>query len=82
MELKAIPVAADTGPIGGDLSHEFIILADTGESEIYLDKDILNEEIPNIKYDDSKAIAKLVSVITSFYAAADDKFDEKIFITV
>ena len=80
MELKAIPVAADTGPIGGDLSHEFIILADTGESEIYLDKDILNEKIPNIKYNDSKAIAKLVSVITSFYAAADDKFDEKIFI--
>ena len=69
MELKAIPVAADTGPIGGDLSHEFIILADTGESEIYLDKDILNEKIPNIKYNDSKAIAKLVSVITSFYAA-------------
>ena len=41
MDLKAIPVAADTGPIGGDLSHEFIILADTGESDIYLDKNIL-----------------------------------------
>ena len=39
--LKAIPMAADTGPIGGDLSHEFIILADTGESEIYADKKIL-----------------------------------------
>ena len=50
MELKAIPVSADTGPIGGDLSHEFIILADTGESEIYLDKNILKEKIPNINY--------------------------------
>ena len=39
--LKAIPMAADTGPIGGDLSHEFIILADTGESEIYADKKFL-----------------------------------------
>ena len=50
MELKAIPVAADTGPIGGDLSHEFIILAETGESDVFLDKNILNEKIPNIKY--------------------------------
>ena len=45
-------MAADTGPIGGDLSHEFIVLADTGESEVYIDKGILNVEIPNIKYDD------------------------------
>ena len=76
MELKAIPVSADTGPIGGDLSHEFIILADTGESEIYLDKNILKEEIPNINYNDSKGISKLVDTLTSFYAAADDKYDE------
>ena len=38
--LKAIPMAADTGPIGGDLSHEFVILAETGESNIYADKNI------------------------------------------
>ena len=76
MELKAIPVSADTGPIGGDLSHEFIILADTGESEVYLDKNILKEEIPNINYNDSKGISKLVDTLTSFYAAADDKYDE------
>ena len=80
MELKAIPVAADTGPIGGDLSHEFIVLADTGESEVYIDKGILNVGIPNIKYDDFLNISELVNAITSFYASADDKYDEKVFI--
>ena len=80
MELQAIPVAADTGPIGGDLSHEFIILAETGESDVYLDKKILNENIPNIKYKDSSAISDLVAKLTSYYTAADDKYEEKIFI--
>ena len=42
LDLSAIPMAADTGPIGGNLSHEFIILADTGESKIYTDKRIFN----------------------------------------
>ncbi len=82
MELKAIPVSADTGPIGGDLSHEFIILADTGESEVYLDKNILKEEIPNINYNDSKGISKLVDTLTSFYAAADDKYDEEEYMNI
>jgi prolyl-tRNA synthetase len=44
MGLKAIPMKADTGPIGGDLSHEFIIIADTGESEVYLEKDYFSLE--------------------------------------
>ena len=54
MGLKAIPMKADTGPIGGDLSHEFIILADTGESEVYVDKQLLNIEgsFLNINYND------------------------------
>ena len=82
MELKSIPVSADTGPIGGDLSHEFIILADTGESEVYLDKNLLKEEVPNINYDDSKGIEKLVNSLTSFYAAADDKHNEQEYINV
>jgi prolyl-tRNA synthetase len=82
MELKAIPVSADTGPIGGDLSHEFIILADTGESDVYLDKDLLKEEVPNIKYDDSKGLEKFVNSLTSFYAAADDKHNEQEYINV
>jgi prolyl-tRNA synthetase len=51
--LKAIPMAADTGPIGGDLSHEFIILAETGESQIFADKRIF--EINLDKYDFSDA---------------------------
>ena len=82
MELKSIPVSADTGPIGGDLSHEFIILADTGESEVYLDKNLLKEEVPNINYDDSKGLEKLVNSLTSFYAAADDKHNEEEYINV
>jgi prolyl-tRNA synthetase len=53
--LKAIPMKADTGPIGGDLSHEFIIIADTGESEVYVEKDFLNFEdnLNNIDYEDN-----------------------------
>ena len=50
LDLKAIPMQADTGPIGGDLSHEFIILADTGESEVFLDKNLLNVDIKNVDY--------------------------------
>ena len=50
LELKAIPMAADTGPIGGELSHEFIILTDTGESNVYADKNIFN--INTDKYDE------------------------------
>jgi hypothetical protein len=46
MGLKSIPMAADTGPIGGDLSHEFIILADTGESQVYCHKDLIEGTIP------------------------------------
>src|SRR5881394_4307862 len=47
MGLKAIPMRADTGPIGGDLSHEFIILAETGESEVYVDRDFLDLNFEN-----------------------------------
>ena len=48
--LKAIPMAADTGPIGGDLSHEFIILADTGESKIYADKKIFEIDLDKYEF--------------------------------
>ena len=79
MNLKAIPVAADTGPIGGDLSHEFIILAETGESDVYLDKNILSADIPDIKYNESLAISDLVDKLTSYYTAADDKHNDDIY---
>ena len=52
LELKAIPMAADTGPIGGDLSHEFVILAETGESDIYADKNIFEINPNQYKFDD------------------------------
>tara|TARA_B110000285_G_scaffold11581_1_gene11517 strand:+ start:416 stop:1729 length:1314 start_codon:yes stop_codon:yes gene_type:complete len=76
--LKAIPMAADTGPIGGDLSHEFIILADTGESNIYADKNIFN--INTDEYDlNSTSLEKMRNDFSSFYAVTDEKFNKKDF---
>ena len=76
--LKAIPMAADTGPIGGDLSHEFIILAETGESQIYADKKIFELDIK--KYDTSdSSLKKMRQDFSSLYAATDEKFQEKEF---
>ena len=78
LELKAIPMAADTGPIGGDLSHEFIVLADTGESNVYADKNIFDIEAS--KYDFSeKSLEKMRNDFSSFYAVTDDKFDKNNF---
>ncbi len=76
--LKAIPMAADTGPIGGDLSHEFIILAETGESQIFADKRIF--EINLDKYDSTdESLSEMRKDFTDIYAATDEKFDEKKF---
>ncbi|MEM9592146.1 MAG: proline--tRNA ligase, partial [Pseudomonadota bacterium] len=60
MGLKSIPMAAETGPIGGDLSHEFIILADTGESEVYCHSDYLAMAAPNDDVDYDGDLAPLV----------------------
>ena len=75
MGLKAIPMKADTGPIGGDLSHEFIIIADTGESEVYVERELLNLEdsLTIINYDDD--LQEKVNKFTSFYAATEEKHD-------
>ena len=73
MDLKAIPMAADTGPIGGDLSHEFVILADTGESQIYADKNILNIKIDKFNLDE-KSLASMRNEFSNFYAVTDEKF--------
>jgi len=76
--LEAIPMEADTGPIGGDLSHEFVILADTGESRIYSDKRIFDIKIEDhINNDDS--IKMLRDKYGEFYAATDDKFKKEDF---
>jgi prolyl-tRNA synthetase len=78
LELKAIPMAADTGPIGGELSHEFIILADTGESNVYADKNIFN--INTNEYDFSeKSLEKMRNDFSSLYAVTDEKFNQKNF---
>ncbi len=76
MGLKAIPMQADTGPIGGKLSHEFIILAETGESQVFLDKALLDfdplAEAPDYDGD----LTPLVEFWTRHYAATDEKHDE------
>src|ERR1700694_1108657 len=73
--LRAIPMVADTGPIGGNLSHEFIILAATGESEVYCHKDYLSFAPPpeDIAFDDADAVQAVVNKWTSLYAATSEK---------
>lgn len=78
MGLKAVPMRAETGPIGGKDSHEFLILADTGESEVFFDRDFYDMDWTNfdIDYDDVGKVAKLVEDFTSKYAATDEKHDQ------
>jgi prolyl-tRNA synthetase len=75
--LKSIPMRADTGPIGGDLSHEFIILASTGESEVYCHKDYLDMAVPgaDVNFDDVASLQGIVDQWTSQYAATSDMHD-------
>ena len=78
LDLSAIPMAADTGPIGGNLSHEFIILADTGESKIYTDKRIFNVNSDQTKIEKS-SLGNLRKEFEKFYSVTDEKFNEKEF---
>ena len=78
LDLKAIPMQADTGPIGGDLSHEFIILADTGESEVFLDKNLLNVDIKNVDYSKNN-IDKIIDKFSKLYSATDEKHNDSEF---
>ena len=78
LELSAIPMEADTGPIGGNLSHEFIILADTGESKIYTDKRIFDVKSDDTKIE-KKSLIDLRNKYEKFYATTDEKFNEKEF---
>ena len=79
--LTAIPMVADTGPIGGNLSHEFIILASTGESEVFCHKDYLDFPTPpeDIDFDDAEAVQAVVDKFTSLYAATEEKHDAAAF---
>ena len=75
--LRSIPMVAESGPIGGNLSHEFIILADTGESEVFCHRDYLGFEVPgaDVDFDDVAGLAKIVAKWTSLYAATAEKHD-------
>ncbi len=75
MGLKAVPMAADSGPIGGDMSHEFIILADTGESQVFCHKDLIEGAVPPIDTDYDGDLSPIIQRWTSLYAATDEKHD-------
>src|SRR6204780_2000477 len=73
--LKAIPMRAETGPIGGDLSHEFIVLAETGESAVYCDRDVLDLPVPGEEIDYDGDLSPIIKQWTSVYAATEDVHD-------
>ena len=78
LELSAIPMAADTGPIGGNLSHEFIILAETGESKIYTDKRIFDVDYSSTLLENS-SLKKHRNDYEKFYSVTDEKFNKEEF---
>ncbi len=75
MGLKAIPMAAESGPIGGDMSHEFIILAETGESKVFCHRDFVEFDVLGTKLDYEGDLDPVVQHWTSLYAATDEKHD-------
>jgi prolyl-tRNA synthetase len=79
--LKSIPMRAESGPIGGDMSHEFIILASTGESEVFCHKDYLDFAVPDadVAFDDVAGLKGIVDRWTSLYAATSEKHDPATF---
>lgn len=74
--LKAIPMQADTGPIGGDLSHEFIVLAETGESAVFCDKALVDRDPLAEAIDMDSDLQPMVNSWTAPYAATEEKHDE------
>ena len=84
MGLKAIPMRADTGPIGGDLSHEFIVLAQTGESEVFCHRDYLDFETPpaDTDFGDAAGLQATVERWTSRYASTSEMHDAAAFAAV
>lgn len=79
--VKAIPMQADPGPIGGDLSHEFLILAKSGESAVFCDREVLDVPAPGPAFDfsDISALEAETDKRTRFYAATDEKHDPSVF---
>ncbi|MEO1316184.1 MAG: proline--tRNA ligase [Pseudomonadota bacterium] len=79
--LKAVPMKAESGPIGGDLAHEFLVLAETGESEVFLDRRIAELSLGDrdIDYDDTAQLEGIFHEWTSGYARTDDTHEEAAF---
>ncbi|WP_339635411.1 proline--tRNA ligase [uncultured Hyphomonas sp.] len=77
--LTGVPMRADTGPIGGELSHEFIILADTGESAVFCDKTLLDMPAPGLDLDFTSDLTAEVEKRTQYYAATEEMHDEAAF---
>ncbi|HRD28254.1 MAG TPA: proline--tRNA ligase [Caulobacter sp.] len=82
MGLKAVPMKADTGPIGGDLSHEFIVLAETGESQVFCHKDLVEMGAPGPDVDWFGDLQPLVDRRTALYAATEEMHDAAAFAAV
>lgn len=76
MGLKTIPMRAETGPIGGDLSHEFIVLAETGESQVFLHQDLIDMPVPGEDVDFDSDLSPIVAERTALYAATSDVHDQ------
>ncbi|MBS1088979.1 proline--tRNA ligase [Gluconobacter wancherniae] len=76
--VRAVPMLADTGPIGGDLSHEFLVLAPTGESGVFFDSALEEQDwlARPVDCDDENSLAEFFSAVTDHYAATDEKHDE------
>ena len=79
MGLKSIPMRAETGPIGGDLSHEFIVLAETGESQVFCHSDLLDMPIPGEDTDFDSDLEPIIKSRTDLYAATEDVHDQERF---
>ena len=77
--LTGVPMRADTGPIGGKLSHEFIILAETGESAVFCDKTLLDMPAPGLDLDFTSDLTAEVEKRTQYYAATEEMHDEAAF---
>ncbi len=84
MGLTAIPMRADSGPIGGDDTHEFLVLADTGESEVFYDARVPELKLGEreVDYDDRDAVKAICEEFTTLYARTDETHDEAIYASV
>ncbi|MFY9211491.1 MAG: proline--tRNA ligase [Aestuariivita sp.] len=84
MGLQAIPMRADSGPIGGDDTHEFLVLADTGESEVFYDSAVTDIRLGerDIDYDDVAQCHAVMEEFTALYARTDETHDEVVFVAI